>query len=419
MTFDTALESDADISVFVDKEYIDEYNYTNETFYVQFPDEALNSVEWSVIVPKGTTKAELSIDIDATALKYFKYLLPLKVKTANGDIAFPKKESRVNYIIYRIKHKEIKQMCIMEFNDVNPLNVLEYKLEDGSYFFDALVLFSGNLGWDAGSGKVRFNARTGEPVINYNTDALIREWKTYIKPIHDAGIKVYMGILPHHTQAGITTLSQNGCMWFAQEMAEIIKDCQMDGVFLDEEYLGNDGGVMAPEWGDPYNRTDGSYFAYQMSKQMDAVCDWPTEVAVYTYGLPVDNWTTISDHENPTLQVTVPEYADITVGDYGLGTSPLEGQTKKNCTGASLELKENRGSIDENEARRIKNDGYGWIMYFAFNPDPEHELYNLPKSLDFFRAAARGCYDLNLVEPTHYYKKIDEGVYDPKKYELN
>lgn len=412
LTTASALQSDANVSVSIDEGYLNEYNYVNGTSCVILPNDALTATEWPVTIAGGTTETELSIEINGANLEYVsKYLLPLKVNVVSGDVAFANASSRVNYVITKVYPKDIKQMCIMEFNDANPLNVLEYKLEDGSYFFDALVLFSGNMGWDADTESVRFNARTGEPVINKNTDALTREWETYLKPIHDAGIKVYMGIMPHHTRAGISTLSYNGCKWFAEEMAQIIKDCQMDGVFLDEEYVGTEGGFMTDAWSTPV--AGASYFAFQMAKQMDLFCDWPTEVAVYQYTIG-SGWTTVTDHEDSSFSLTPAEYADIMVADYGKKATPCEGQTLKNCTGASLQL--NYGdTISESDAKQVKEDGYGWMMYFALNPDPNHSNYT-SGATETFKNVARGCYEQELVEPTHYYKKIGEGVYDPTRY---
>lgn len=414
-----APKADVNVNVIMDKEYLTEYNVANGTSYELLPDEALTATEWLVTIAAGSKDAEVSIAIDGTNLAPVgKFLLPLKAEvTADSEVQFKKAESRVNYILNKVNPKEIKQMCIMEFNDANPLSVLEYKLADGSYFFDALVLFSGNMGWDAGSQSVRFNARTGEPVINTNTDALVREWQTYIKPIHDVGIKVYMGIMPHHTQAGITTLSYDGCKWFAEEMAEIIRDCQLDGVFLDEEYVGSDGGTMTAEWSTPRASKYGSgaYFAYQMKKQMAAVCSWPTDVAVYTWSLG-GNWKTVIDHEDQS-EHTVAEYADIMVANYGDVGRPDGNQTLKQCTGSSIELNRGYGSMTEDKARGIKAQGYGWMMWFAFNPDPNHNLYNGNKALPMFKETARGCYDQELIEPTGYYKKIGQGVYDSNRYE--
>lgn len=108
------------------------------------------------------------------------------------------------------------------------------------------------------------------------------------------------------------------------------------------------------------------------------------------------------------------EYADIMVADYGGKASPVGDQTRKNCTGASIQL--NYGnSLSESSAKQVKEDGYGWIMYFAFNPDPNHRNYTRGATATF-KNVARGCYGQELIEPTHYYKKIGEGRYDPNRY---
>lgn len=404
-----APKADVNVNVIMDKEYLAEYNISNGTSYILLPDEALAATEWQATIAAGSKDAEVSIPVDGANLTYTdKYLLPLKAEVAeDSEVQFKKSESRVNYIFNKVNPREVKQMCIMEFNDANPLSVLEYKLEDGSYFFDALVLFSGNMGWDAGTQSVRFNARTGEEVINSNTDALIKNWETYLKPIHDAGIKVYMGIMPHWTPAGITTLSQKGCKWFAEDMAQIIHDCQMDGVFLDEEYT---SGTGKGEWFEP--TAGGAYFAYQMDKQMEALCDWDTDVSVYTYSLGY-GWGTVTDHEDGTTH-QLSEYVDSYIANYGGSAYPSGDLTLKNCSGASIQL--NYGNtISESQAREIKESGYGWIMYFAFNSDPNHENYT-SQATTVFQNAARGCYDQELIEPTHYYKKIGQGMYDPTRY---
>lgn len=408
------LVDDAEITVSIDESYLKEYNYSHNTNGVILPDAITPSFPQTLAIKSGETEASIEITFNGAVLEYSTlYLLPLKAEVKSGNIAFNTNASRrVNYAVTRKNPKSVRQLVCFEFNDVNPLNVLEYKLEDGSYFFDAVVLFSGNIGWYPEEQAVRFNKRQNEPVINRNTDALVKEWQTYIKPIHDAGIKVYMGIMPHHTAAGITNLSYNGCKWFAEEMAQIVKDCSMDGVFLDNEYVGSHGGPMTEEWSKPI--AGGSYFAYQMKKQMAAIVPWPTDVAIYTYSLSA---STVTDHETGE-KVTPAKYADLMIGDYGWTEYPVEDQTKQNCSCMSLELNRGTGSISEDRARSWKEQGYGWCMWFAFNPDPNHYLYNLPSSMSKFQQAAKGFYDQGVQQPTHYYKKIGEGKYDPTRYQF-
>lgn len=418
LSLSETLKNDANVSVVLTKEYLAEYNLTHNASCVIIHDNALTVTEWPLTIPAGNTEAELSIEIDGKDLNYNeKYLLPLKAEVVSGDVTIVNKDARVNYVVSRTKYKKVKQVCVFEINDCNPLNALEYKLSDGSNFFDAVVLFSGNMGWDEDAGAVRFNARTGEPIINGNIAALVNEWKTYIKPLRDAGMKVYMGLMPHWTEASITKLSNNGCKWFAEEMAQIVKDCQLDGVFLDEEYTVQGNPEKHPEWfADPDE--SGSYFAYQMNKEMDKVCDWNPGVLVYQFNIgPME---TVTDHE--TGEKCAPsEYLEFIIPDYGDISFPYESMTKQNCAFASAQLNNGEGQRDitEENCLKRKEEGYGWLMWYAFNPNPTHNLYNLDNSMNLFNIASKALYDGQTVQrPTYFYKKIGEGQYDPNPYKF-
>lgn len=69
-----------------------------------------------------------------------------------------------------------------------------------------------------------------------NIATLLEENETYLQPLREAGIKVYLGILPHHSGAWLTDMSAYGCEEFAKEVAGIVKDAGLDGVSLDDEY---------------------------------------------------------------------------------------------------------------------------------------------------------------------------------------
>lgn len=414
VTLSEASDAAVTVEVSVDKDYLAEYDYEHGTSSTILPDGVATADAWTVTIPAGETSSAFSVSIDGSTLEYnTSYLLPLTIKVTEGEATVMKSASRVNYTIVRQNPKEVKQMVCFETNDVNPLNALEVKLEDGSYFFDAVVLFSGNFGWDAETQRVEFNSRTGEDVINKNNETLVAEWETYLKPLRDAGMKVYMGLLPHHTRAGITTLSEYGCEEFAKDMAQIIKDCQLDGVFLDEEYVGSDGGPYDEKWFTP--AAGGSYFAYQMSKQMDAVCDWETEVVVYQFGLSCG-----STVEDGGVSHLPGEFVDICVCDYPSGPAyPYDGMTNKDCVYASRELNLGRGSITESVARSAKEQGYGWLMWFAYAPPQSTYKTSVETSNaeSEFNSAAMGAYGQGIQPITHYYKKQgDGGLLDPTRY---
>lgn len=415
LTLSKASSKDVEIRVSVDESYIPQYDYAHGTSSTLLPAEiyTLSEGGTTLSISAGETEVTLPFSFFGEALSYnVQYLLPLKAEVVSGDAAFFKNsDARLNYAVMRKSPRTCKQLCVMEFNDTNPLNVLTYKLEDGSYFFDALVLFSGNIGWYPEENRVAFNKRMGETAINANTAALIAEPEKYLKPIHDAGIKVYMGLMPHHTQAGLTNISNWGCEQFAMEMAEIAKDCYIDGFFLDEEYRGSHGGAMGSDWvrtsADNTYGNGGAMMCYQLWKQASAVCDWPIDISIFQYGgLSVGK--IIDPEDNSEHHAS--EYCNCVMANYGGSGYPTDGQTLADCCGVSIELA--RGYSSSASTVKSKMDaGYGWgAAWFAWDPITRSGKSTIKEVCEL-------CYDSKLVEPTIYYKKIGEGQYDDTPYE--
>lgn len=416
LTLAKASAQTIEIRVSVDESYIPQYDYAHGTSSTLLPAEVytLSVGGTKLSIPAGETEVTLPFTFNGDALPFgTQYLLPLKAEVVSGNAAFAKNsDARLNYSVVRKSPRASKQLCVMEFNDTNPLNVLTYKLEDGSYFFDALVLFSGNIGWYPEENRVAFNKRYGETAINANTAALIAEADKYLKPIHDAGIKVYMGLMPHHTQAGLTNLSNWGCEQLAAELAELAKDCYLDGFFFDEEYTGSHGGAMATEWlrkstDNTYGNGE-SYLAYQLWKQCSEVCDWPIDISYFQYGI---SFGQVTDHESGEVY-HASDYCHCVMANYGGAGSPRDGQTLADCCGVSNELA--RGYISSAQTIKSRMDqGYGWgAAWFAWDPVPGKNRSG--KSI--IQDVCELCYDSKLVEPTVYYKKIGEGQYDDKPY---
>lgn len=408
-TLDSEFTEDASISVKVN----DSYNYASGQN--ELPQEALaTSLPLDMTIVKGQTEVTATVSIDASKLETSKrYVLPLIATSAAGNsenIDF--QNNKVVYNITKSAQKDVKQLVCLEINDTNPLNLLEYKLEDGTYFVDAVVLFSGNIGWDAATQRGWFNKRTGEDVINGNIEHVVNEWETYLQPLHDAGIKVYMGLMPHHTALGFFTMSEYGCKTLATDIATMIRDCRMDGVFLDEEYCYEGGkGDLSSEWGS--NPKNGNYFAYTIDKKMEELIpEYETDVVIYNYG-----WGTIGeDITEGGVTSTTPDYIDIVMNNYSASSDVPAGLTKKNVTGHSTELAQN-GWCDEATARTVKDGGYGWMAWFGWNADETSPQYRSESKFSF-RNVAKGCYGQDLQEPQYYYKKTknSDGAFYPDKF---
>ena len=89
------------------------------------------------------------------------------------------------------------------------------------------------------------------------------------------------------------------------------------------------------------------------------------------------------------------------------------------CAGNSIQL--NYGnSISSERAKALMNQGYGWIMWFAFDPSGTGTVSNnRSHSLKQFRNVAQGCYEQNVLDPKNVYNKIGEGQYDPAPHPIN
>lgn len=93
------------------------------------------------------------------------------------------------------------------------------------------------------------------------------------------------------------------------------------------------------------------------------------------------------------------QYCDYAVADYGGAASPGVGMTLKQCGGMSIELRRGSGDSSESTAKRKKEQGYGYYMFFALDPS----LYR--SQVGRLQSVCRGLYNQELLYPTHQYKK--------------
>lgn len=392
------LKGKADVEVAFDADYLSEYNYVNKTDYLLYPEELVSlASDGLVSVAAGQSGADvsLSIDPDSYALRNnADYLLPLVVRSKSTNVAIPEAGSRINYILSRKCKKEVKNVLYFEVNDVNPLNALEYRLEDGSMFFDAVILFAANINYDGMADVVYLHN-------NKNVQALLDETDVYIQPLREAGIKVYLGILGNHDAAGICQLSNWGAEQYAQELADAVKEYRLDGVNFDDEYSSSP--ILGNRWFTSPSSSAGAKLLYETKKAMSEKVSWDTEVSVFQFGDLV-NIPAVEGHQPG-------EFVDFWVANYGFPTSPLPGMTKKNCSAMSVELSRDMGDVSA--AYGAKDAGYGWFMWFSFDP-----VKKLEGGVSAFREASDGLYGMRLIEPTGIYHKLGEGSFDPKRYDL-
>jgi len=394
-------ENSVTVKLVADYDYLDAFNKSDlyhfrkavllESGRVTLPENV------TVTIPAGRSESEaLSVKVDVSGFAYDeRHLLPLSLEVVEN--AAVSDEGRANFVLTR--PKPIKNVVIYEVNETNPLNSLEYKLEDGSYFFDSAVLFSSNI-----------IDRDGEPRLsnNANVQALLDQCAVYVQPLRDAGIKVYLGLLGHHTIAGLGNLSDKGARLFAEEVAEACYIYGLDGVFLDDEY------TSYPETPKNDNYTDASLYAagrlcYELKRAMKMKCPWETEVSYWVYGnLRTILYPVVDDGvEHP-----VSSFIDIVLPGYGGVGRRYADLTNANCGVAAYEL--NKGSVPRGELGSAVADGYGYCMWFCFHPSDKGTISNnLNRSLGGFRDAAQAFYGQTVLAPKNYYDKLGEGSFDP------
>lgn len=391
MVFSLAEPSDenAEVEILFDAEYLREYNFVNGTDYRLFPEELLDMKNGSSVTldPGTTTSGNIGMsaryDEDKVA-PMVKYMIPLCVRPKSDNVNISYEYSRVNYIVELKLKRPVKNIMIFEVNDVNPLNALEFKMEDGQYLFDAVVIFSANINYNSDEDRVYLHQ-------NPQVSMLMSQQESFIQPLRRAGIEVYLGVLGNHDPAGIAQLSDYGSQMFANELAQAVKKYNLDGVFFDDEWS------TTPTGGSSWLAASASTKnAARLCLETKKAMGPDKVVSVFYYGQINKNFPSFTEGDT----VWMPgDYVDIAIANYSYAAEPMDGMSLRQCTGASIDM--NFGGIEASGAQNVVKQGYGWIMWYALNPEKENfwssQMYGL-------RNAARGIYDQELVDPTHYYK---------------
>ncbi len=365
------------------------------------PVDAITFSQQEVVIPQGNSQSDnIAIMVDATQLTPgTTYAVPVYATIQSGNATIAEESSKVIFLIKRKAERSIKQVVYLEVNDCNPLNILEYNLTDGTPFFDAVILFAANINYDSDNDVVYLHN-------NPNVQALLDNSDTFLQPLRERGIKVYLGLLGNHDAAGLAQLSDWGAEQWAQSVAETCRQYKLDGVNLDDEY--SKSPIVDNHWFTQRSAKAGARLAYELKKALSEKCDWPTEVSIYEYG---------ALYELPEVTIdgtthTQSEFIDFIVADYGGRSTPYGDLTYAQCSGASIQLAQGR-TLTDRSARTIASQGYGWCMWFAFDPSGTGGAKNNREhSMEQFNVAAQVFYKSFMAQPTYVYNKIGEGNYD-------
>ena len=165
-------------------------------------------------------------------------MIPVRAEVVSGELKMKSEDAEYLIFLNVVENPgdcdkgedAAKVFCVMETNDVNPLNLLAFTLKDsGKYLFDAIVLFSDNIILDETTGTVH-------ALVNDNIKYILNNREKYLTPLQERGMKVILAITPYHTHAGVANLKPATADAFAKELKIICDTYELDGVFFDDEY---------------------------------------------------------------------------------------------------------------------------------------------------------------------------------------
>ncbi len=329
------------------------YNAKNGTSFQALPQE-LVTIDGQATLAAGETKSS-KITVNYTSADNLEenavYAIPLKVSGAAAKTSDEKGEfvllaRDITKMPNCHKAGGLQVISCMEINDASPLYNLCFTLKDSKkYFFDQVILFSGNI---------NYNSETQE-VYNYNNENItqcLQYKEKYLEPLQQKGMKVILGILGNHDRADMTMLNDEACRAFAQELKAVLDAYNLDGVFFDDEYSAGDGSLPGFVHYNNWSR-----LAYECKRAMPDKL-----VEAYIYG-GTRSASEVDGHQPG-------EFVDYGIHDYG-GTSDLSsnfpGMPKTGMILASIECARGYGSSAATY-ESIRTNGYGGTMVFALAP---------------------------------------------------
>lgn len=403
-SIDKIMAADVNAEISFDGEYLKEYNQINKTECVLFPESLVTIAnQGKIVVKKGSkTSDDLTVEFecDTEKLEYnVNYLVPLLAESKSTDLKISDSKSRVNYVIKRKSPKEVKNYLYFEVNDTNPLNALEWVIEDGQPFFDVVCYFASNTNYNSTEDVVYLHHNT-------NCTQIYKNPELYVAPLRKAGIKVHLGLLGNHDAAGICQLSDWGAQQYAITLATAVDEYGLDGINFDDEYSGSP--ITSNKWFASKSAARGSRLMYECKKAMTEMCGpGQNEIAIFQYGgLSSPPATTDLDSGDAVDQS---KFIDINTANYGSRGWTLGSQTTKNLSYKSVELRRG-GSASEADGKGALDSGYGWFMWFALQPENYSSAYN------HINNASKGMYGKGVIKPAYYYKKVQDVSIDPNRY---
>lgn len=253
-----ALAQDCNVTFTIDPQVLTDYNASNGTSYAQLPASVVAFANGgSATIAAGQTKA--SIDYVLTSNGELDhnttYAIPVRATIAGGAQLGSVDATRVILVRDLTKLPDatkyvkddkgnlvegVKVFNCIEVNGTNPLQTMQVTLkESGKPLYDAVILFSSNINYNAETGRVYI-------YHNENVQAVLDNADKYLKPLRERGIKVILSVLGNHDKSGVANLGPEAAKDFAQQVKLCCDVYGLDGVMLDDEYSNYETNPVPP-----------------------------------------------------------------------------------------------------------------------------------------------------------------------------
>lgn len=298
----------------------------------------------------------------------------------------PEVQTATHLVTKAVGDKTPTTFVYVETNDVNPLNAMNYFLEDGTPFFDYVCFFSANIHSTTVDGVVQptlyLNPELTPYICNNGTPVT-----TYTSELHNNGQEAILSVLGDWVGLGLSNMTSTQQYQFAYILSCVVEQCGFDGVLFDDEYSGTSS-IVSGSYSGIIN-----YFAQLSPNKKIFVFDW-----------------------GGTSYISSTAAAQIDYAHHGYfgyyrsnTTSNISNMNAARWSPISLQLGQNYGtsalSTIQNWAANAKSSGYGQMMFFNLR-------------------ATSTSVDPNAVNPINVLNKIAAGaqwatpvVFDGEDYE--
>lgn len=279
----------------------------------------------------------------------------------------------------------------VETNDVNPLNVLDYKLPNGKPFVDIAELFASNIRKETVGGAIRPTLFLNDKLANILENGGV---DTYVRPLQAEGIKVLLTNLGDHQQIGLANMTPEQADQFATILAATVYHYGLDGIGFDDEYADYDSTQ-------PVNSTSYSTIIIKLREwfdQLEEVMGKPLTITVFDWGYT----NTISSAAAACIDYAYHGYFGSYVTSRRIPNLPDSKWSPLSFNlGSSVSQ-----STAQSHASQAKNGGYGAMMCFNLRTRNDRD------PLSVFQGISNGAYGGQTVTCTNGNRSRDV-VIDP------